>query len=205
MLSTSLSCHSLKSWLPIMYLTKIQKSYNQLEKESFLKETWNRSMCKERDTITGKQQSLNTKLLWIRCCERHWLEEDDSKKRDYEPYAACRRQVGWLARESNKQRKWGLDTSQETIPDFFFCWRCWCSEVSQYTTMGLFTAMTLDWDWSRDTALKQPSSSLDHTNKIPHCFIVLVGERGDTWGNPTVKTLFQNNKRQGDPLKTIYF
>lgn len=123
------------------------------------------------------------------CAEsRHWLEDDDSNKRDYEPYAACRRQGGWLQSPiSGLNEALTLARKQFHTFSFFFpsYWQCWWSEVGWYTTTRLFTAMTLDWDWSRDTSLKRPSFSLVRTkhDTVPDC------ERRGRLVLPKVKTL----------------
>lgn len=77
------------------------------------------------------------------CSSRHWLEEDDSKKRNYDPYAVCCCKLSWLASPISRLNE-ALTPARKQFQTF--CWQCWRGEVSQYAAMEPFTAMTLNWD-----------------------------------------------------------
>lgn len=122
-------------------------------------------MC---DTMSGRWKNLITKPLWM-CRFRHtgWLQSTKETKDIRNRIQHVRTT---MAGKSNKRPKWGLDTSQKQFQTFSFCGRqSRFSEVGRRSTLRLFTAMTLRWDWSRDMTLKHHPSSQDRLNHTAQC------------------------------------
>lgn len=100
---------------------------------------------------------------------------------------------GWLQSPISDLNE-ALTPARNNFRPFFGCWQSRFSEVSQYTTVRLFTAMTVRRDWSRDMTLKHHSSSQDCVNHTAQCIRALL-QRG---GHQTFQGSIHNGFHQVD-------